>query len=160
MKNMKKNKMIIIPAIIVVLSILLMLASNYYKNHNKVDLSKYEGGIYISSEEYVSPDLVLVTNSKMKREKCLDGICVRGVVIEIDGNSGQVKYKIRNTTKKTKSGILKLVFDNISVLAIYDDLESGKTVESFSSFTGIDLRNEKDYELKNITDEEYLRLEW
>ena len=149
---MKKNKKWILFIILIVLFIVLIILAFF--NHGKKE-SDDEGKIKILSGVYNDPDCVTITNQSLKKEQCINDLCVRNVVLNSYPNKGSITYKITNKSNKELSGYLKLVFDSYTAYIVYDKLGAGKTEDGYVGYSGFDLRNEKEYKLQKLTDSEY-----
>ena len=101
------------------------------------------------------PDRVTISNRALKKEQCVNDICVKKVVVTCYPDRGSITYKITNKGKEKVSGYLKLEFENFTGYLVYNDLKPGKTTDGYVGYSGYDLRNVKEYKLKKLSNSDY-----
>lgn len=145
----KKNILIIIITIAILALIGLIIFSITPK-------SKGLGNTYTFSNEKVKEETY--KNDKLSSKHCLDSVCIEDAIFYYDDNMGRVEYTITNTSNKTVSGYLKMIFKNQTLKIVYKDLGPKKTVKSQSQYTGIEIEDKSDYKLEKLTKEEISKI--
>ena len=114
------------------------------------------GNDYKFQEEVIEiPGTTIYKNDELSAKHCINEICIENVVFYYNDKVGRVEYTITNTSKKKKSGYLKMVFNNTtSLLITYSDLESNESIKSESQYMGIEIEDKSDYKLVELTEEE------
>lgn len=151
MNKKDKTRNIVIAVLVVAILILLILI---IVNIFKTDDTKTTEGVYIVPGEYTDPNLVKVTNRNLKKEQCVDNICVSNIVINCDESYGKIDYVIKNKNKSKKSGYLKITIGDYSSYIIYNELGAGKSKNEYIFYNGYDLRKAKNYSIKKLTVDE------
>ena len=152
----KKRNLIIILIIIVFLLLIIGILYKVFSSKNVEDPNFQ--GVTILPGIPNDPDRVTVTNWKMKKEQCVNDICVKSVKITCYEDRGNITYKITNKSKDKKSGYLKLVFDNYTATIVYEELEPNKTTDGLTGYSGYDLRKVKEYKLQELKTTDYSAL--
>ena len=120
---------------------------------------RIKGNHYNIEETVIDlPGTITYKNNSLAAEHCLNKICISDAVFYYNDEVGRVEYNITNTSKKKKSGYLKMVFDNQSLIVIYKDLKPNETIKSESQYMGIEIRDKNDYKLHELTKEEISKL--
>lgn len=154
MKFIKDNKILIIIIAIVVLiivGIILFLNSGTKKD-------SYYNNYKFGTKTVELPNTKKYTNEKLDAEHCLNEICIFDAVFYYNDEVGRVEYKITNTSNKEKSGYIKMVFDEESLIVVYKNLLPKSVVDSQSQYMGIEIKNKDDYKLEKLTKEEMRKL--
>ena len=127
---------------LIVLGIILM---------NKVSKEKAE---YLPNE-YIFADKVselkgtkTISNANLKKEQCIDNICVSNVAIYSTKNEVRVECTITNKGKKRKSGRLQLNFGNKKLTVSYMNLSVGDETKAFANFYDMNLQVVTEYTLE------------
>ena len=150
MKFIKKNRILII---VILLIILIVVGVILFINSKPKDTGR--GNDYKFKEEVIEiPGSTTYKNDELSAKHCLNKICIENVVFYYNDKMGRVEYTITNTSKKKKSGYLKMVFNNKSLIIAYNDLKSMETVKSESQYMGIEIEDKSDYKLVELTEEE------
>ena len=147
--------MIIIIAIILLVIIGLILFFNSGKEEPR------ENNYTFNLEYSEIPGTIVYNNEKLTSEHCLNEVCISDVTFYYRDDEGRVEYNITNTSsdyKKVKSGYLKMVFDDKSLLIVYSDLRSGMTVKSQTQYMGMEIKNKEDYKLEKLTKKEISKI--
>ena len=150
MKFIKKNRILII---VILLIILIVVGVILFLNSGNKDTGR--GNDYKFKEEVIEiPGSTTYKNDELSAKHCLNKICIENVVFYYNDKMGRVEYTITNTSKRKKSGYLKMVFNNKSLIIAYNDLKSMETVKSESQYMGIEIEDKSDYKLVELTEEE------
>ncbi len=150
MNFIKKNRILII---VILLIILIVVGVILFINSKPKDTGR--GNDYKFKEEVIEiPGTITYKNDELSAKHCLKKICIENVVFYYNDKVGRVEYTITNTSKKKKSGYLKMVFNNNSLIVAYNDLESMETIKSESQYMGIEIEDKSDYKLVELTEEE------
>lgn len=144
MKKFDKKKIFIV-IIVLVLVLLLIILGLFTGKDEEVDLSNYPDGTK------------LITNRKLKAEKCIDNICVSNLHIYYVNKTGTVEFTLENKKDVKASGYYKLVFDDEELIIIYRFDGKGK-YNSKTSFNSRDLSKAKDYKFEKLTKEDEKRI--
>ena len=157
MKFIKNNKILII-IIAIVISVIIGLILFFTSGNGK----ETPGNSYIfSTEKSEIPGTITYSNEKLASKHCLNDVCISDVVFYYKDDQGRVEYKITNNSsnyRKAKSGYLKMVFDDKSLLVVYNNLRSGVTVKSQAQYMGMEIKNKEDYKLEKLTKKEISKL--
>lgn len=150
MNFIKKNRILII---VILLIILIVVGVILFINSRVKDTGR--GNDYKFKEEVIEiPGSTTYKNDELSAKHCLNKICIENVVFYYNDKMGRVEYTITNTSKRKKSGYLKMVFNNKSLIIAYNDLKSMETVKSESQYMGIEIEDKSDYKLVELTEEE------
>ena len=151
MKFIKKNRILII---VILLIILIVVGVILFINSRVKDTGR--GNDYKFKDEVIEiPGSTTYKNDVLSAKHCLNKICIENVVFYYNDKMGRVEYTITNTSKRKKSGYLKMVFNNTtSLLITYSDLESNESIKSESQYMGIEIEDKSDYKLVELTEEE------
>ena len=153
----KKKKYLIIMIIIIILILLLIIVTNVF-NKDNININELEEGAYILPGEVKNTDMKKVSNRGLKKEKCIDDICISNVYIECSKDGGYVHFSVTNKGKETKSGYLKLIIGDLDSVIIYSKVEPGKTKKSSTQYSDKDLGKAKDYSIQEFTTDDYKRI--
>lgn len=154
MKKLVNNKNILIVVIsLIIIALILIIVTKVF--NKKEETKELESGVYISKETYQEPDAVIIKGRKLKKEKCLKDICISNVIINTSDNYNYVTYTVRNKGKGVQSGYLKVDFGKVEARLVYNELKAGETITTYTS-SSRSLKGTKDFELKEISDEELL----
>ena len=154
MNFIKKHKILIIIISIIILIIVGVILFLTYGGHDSG-----RGNHYIIDDEVIElPGTVTYKNEALASEHCLNGICISDAVFYYNDEFGRVEYKITNNSNKKKSGYLRMIFKDQTLLVRYKDLEPNKTVESKSQYVGIEITDKSDYKLEELTKEEISKI--
>lgn len=145
----KKLKIIAIVLIsisfILLLIVLITLISN--KNRNKIEIGKVNLGSTI-----VDPNLVEINTEQLKKEHCLDGVCVSDLRLKSSKYYGVIYYKVK--VKKTyKDKYAAINFGEFKAYINLGEIEKGKEVKRQYRYRNYDLREYKDYTLSFVEDD-------
>ena len=151
--NILKNKKVLIIVISVLVLILVIVGLVLFFTHNGKD-NRRENNYDINDEIIDLPGTVTYTSDELNSKHCLKGICIENATFSYTDQIGKVEYTITNTSKKKKSGYLKMVFGNQTLLVVYKNLKPNWTVKSSSQYVGVEITDKNDYELKELTKEE------
>ena len=150
----KNNKILIIVIAIIILVIVGLIVLLIPKKGEDE-----WGNSYNFSDDVVElPDTVTYNNEKLTSRHCLNSICVEEVTFYYSNDTGRVEYTITNTSNKTKSGYLKMVFKNEFLIIAYKDLVPKRTIKSRTQYTGKEIKDKSDYKLKKLTKEEISKI--
>ena len=108
----------------------------------------------IESEVVEFPGTKVISNDNLKKEHCLNDICVSDVNIYKVDNKGRLECKVENKSEQTRSGYLKLKFQETSFTIAYRDLKPGIFEKSIAQFTNKKITDTTDYVLEELTKEE------
>jgi len=154
MKFIKKHRILIVSILLV---ILIVVGVILFLNSRNVDTGR--GNEYKYEDEVIElPGTTSYKNDELSSKHCLNGICIDNANFYYNDEMGRVEYTITNTTKKRKSGYLKMIFKDKSLLIVYNDLEPGKTIKSVSQYQGIEIEDKSDYKLEKLTKEEISKI--
>lgn len=154
MKFIKKYRILIVSVLLV---ILIVVGVILFLNSKKKDTGR--GNEYNFGDEVIElPGTTNYKNDKLSSKHCLNHICITDAVFYYNDKVGRVEYKITNTSKKNKSGYLKMIFNNQSLLVVYKDLSPNETIKSESQYMGIEIEDKSDYKLEKLTDEEISKI--
>lgn len=149
-----KNKKILI--IIIAIIILIIIGLILFFLNGKKDT---RGNNYNYNNEAIQlPGTTEYKNEELSSKHCLNDICIEDATFYYNDQIGRVEYTITNTSKKTKSGYLKMVFKEQTLLIVYNDLKPNSTVKSESQYMGIEIKDKSNYELKKLTKEEISKI--
>ena len=140
---------LIIMILIIVIVVLFAISNNTPKANKNPDAVSIIPGVPDD------PNRITVTNKNMKKEQCVNDICIKDVVVTCYPDRGSIKYKITNKGKSEVSGYLKMVFDNYTGYIVYNNLGGGKTEDGYIGYSGYDLRKIKEYQLRKLSNSEY-----
>ena len=150
MKFIKKHGILIIIVLIVILVIVGVIL---FLNSMKKDTGK--GNEYDFDDEVIElPGTTSYKNDELSAKHCLNNICIDKATFYYNDNIGRVEYTITNTSKTKKSGYLKMVFKDKSLIVVYKDLEPNKTIKSQSQYQGVEIEDKSNYKLEKLTQEE------
>ena len=121
------------------------LAPDKKENKNSNDKYQFTGELkeIEGTTEYSNDDL--------KKDHCIDDICISEATFYYLGNEGRVDYVITNKSSSKQSGSYKMVFGDDYLVVYFTDLEPGKPVKTTSQYVGKTIPNMENYTL------EYLR---
>lgn len=151
-KSKKKNAIIVVIIILVVLLIIGLIVKWY--TSRVVEDPNFEG-VTILPGIPNDPNRSTISNWKLKKEQCIDDICVKNVKITCYDDRGNITYVVTNKGKEKASGYLKLVFENYSAIIVYKDIEPGKSSDGFTGYSGYDLRKVNNYKLEKLKNNDY-----
>ena len=147
MKFIKKHKILIV---LILLIILIIVGVILFLNSIKRDSGR--GNDYNFEEEVIElPGTTNYKNEQLSSKHCLKGICITEANFYYNDTVGRVEYKITNTSKKKKSGYLKMVFKNKYLIVVYKDLEPNETIKSQSQYVGMKIEDKSDYKLEELS---------
>ena len=161
--NFIKSKKII-SLIIIIILLLLVLSLVYFLG--KKDTNKGQeliDGKYIKSGEYYfdtsanayDPNILIRTSDAIKKEHCLDNICLSDVVIKYTReNEGYVQSTVTNKSKSKQSGYVKMDFGDDLILLVSYNLKPNESDTSYSIYNSLDLNNVVDYKLIKVSESE------
>ncbi len=144
MKNLDKKK-IFISVIIIVLILLLITLGLLFCGGEKIDLSSYPDGTKV------------ITNRKLKAEKCIDDICISDLHIFYVEENGTVEFMLENKKDVKTSGYYKIILGK-EELIVYYDFDGKEKYKSEAGYDGIDLSKATDYKFVKITKEDEKRI--
>lgn len=106
-------------------------------------------GIYLNKKQ-VANNYMENTTINIKREKCLQGICVSNLVIDNGtGRSTNIKFKVVNKSNKTIiNGEINLYFDDNNIISYQYEKLVPKEVVEVKKVVRNNLGYVTDYELK------------
>ena len=150
MKFIKKHKILIIVVILIIILVVGVII--FLKNMKKDD---GRGNEYNFSDEVIElPGTVNYKNENLSSKHCLNDICISEATFYYNDKVGRVEYKITNTSKKKKSGYMKMVFKDKYLIIIYKDLNPGETIKSESQYMDMEIEDKNDYKKEELTKEE------
>lgn len=152
MRFRNKSKYILIVAIICLLIglggvVLSARLGQFPKSSKKNDY-------HFSSTTIQPVNMKQYTNENLKKSHCLDDICIENVNFYYTDEGGRIEYTIENRTNRIVSGSMKLVFENQSLTAIYNQLAPNSRLRTSSYFSKMQIYNKEDYTLRYLTEEE------
>ena len=150
MKFIRKHLILLIIILIVILVVVgIILFLNRNPRRDNI------GNTYKFNNEVVElPNTVSYKNDNLISKHCLKDICIENATFYYNDEMGRVEYTITNNSNKTVSGYLKMVFNDQSLIIVYKDLVPKKTINSFSQYTGIEIKDKTDYKLEKLSKEE------
>lgn len=154
MEFIKKNKVLIIIIAIIILIIVGLIILFIPKKGEEEWSNSYN----FSNDVVELPDTVTYENDKLSSKHCLNSICIEDVTFYYSGDTGRVEYTITNTSNKTVSGYLKMVFKDESLIVAYKDLVPKRTIKSRTQYTGKEINDKSNYKLKKLTKEEISKI--
>ena len=152
---MSKKRKIAIVIVSVLLIILVLVILLFISPKDKVNLDDYPSSKVYIIKGQKDPNEKTVTNKNLKKEQCVNKICVKNVNITINGNMSQITYKITNKGDEPSSGYLKMVFNGDDKQFLIYDLQAGETKDGQIGVHGRDLTKYKKYELQELLDTDY-----
>lgn len=147
---MDKKKILIIIITIIILALIGIIIFSITPKSSEL------GNAYTFSNEKVKEETY--KNDKLSSKHCLNSICIEDATFYYNDNMGRVEYIITNTSNKTVSGYLKMVFKNQTLKVVYQDLAPKKTIRSQSQYSGIEIDDKSDYKLEKLTKEEISKI--
>lgn len=154
MEFIKKNRILIV---IVLIIILVIVGVVLFLTSNPKDTGK--GNSYTFGDDVIDlPGSTTYKNDLLSSKHCLNNICISDATFYYNDEVGKVEYTITNTSKKKVSGYLKMVFNEQSLLIVYNDLKPNKTIKSESQYVGIEIKDKSDYKLEELTKEELSKI--
>ena len=112
----------------------------------------------LGSRQNSNSDYVKVTNNGLKKEQCINDICISNVYIICTKIGGTIHFTVKNNSKKTKSGYLKINFDDYNTFIVYSKVEPGKTKNGFTTYHNHDLTKTNDYSISELTNDDLSRI--
>lgn len=154
MKIFKNRKTLIVLIIIVVLILVGVILAVFFKPESKAKPNAYD----FEGEVVELPNTVTYTNDKLNEKHCIEDICIGNVTFYYNDLEGRVEYTITNNSKTTRSGYLKMVFNDQELSVIYKDLRPKKTINSRSQYMGMEIKDKSNYSLRKMTKEEISKI--
>jgi len=153
----KKNLRVMIVTVVVFLSLLLFVIGSVLLFGGK-DKKKGGKAEYDIAEVDIYKDFKVTTSEKLKKEHCLDKICINDLTIYQDDGKYDIVFKIKNTGSLKKSGYLKVVFGNRPLTVKYTNLK-GKSSTNYTIQLGkYGLGEVDDFEVRELTDKELSKI--
>lgn len=153
-KEFEKSNALMITIVILILILLILLIVLIPKNVQEPNTDSY----IISNEVVELPGTEIIENEKLNARHCLDGICIYKAKIYYVGNEGRMDFKIKNVSGKVKSGYLKMDFGGKSLIAKYESLRPGVTINQTAQYANLDLSGVDDFIVTKLTKEEKAKL--
>ena len=120
------------------------------KKENKKSNDKYQ----FTGEVKEIEGTTEYSNDDLKKDHCIDDICISEATFYYLGNEGRVDYVITNKSSSKQSGSYKMVFGDDYLVVYFTDLEPGKPVKTTSQYVGKTIPNMENYTLEYLTEEE------
>lgn len=149
MNFIKKHKTLSIICLIVLLLIICVILVLVFKPKDPKITGSYREGEVIEL-----PGSKTYNNENLIAKHCLNGICISDATFYYNDEFGRIDYTITNTSKETKSGYLKMVFGDESLIIAYSDLKPNKSVKSSSQYWKVEINDMTDYKLEKLSDKE------
>lgn len=163
MSNDKKKKTIILVIIVLALVILtvgIILAfseEKTSKGKNPLDDDEYKNNYtLVNGEKYA--DATVITSDALKKDHCLDDICIRDLTIYESDDYNNVEMTIANNGSDTATGSLALVFEERVLMVSYDSLKGGSTVSHRIQLDKKRISNVEDFVVRNLSKEEMSKM--
>lgn len=161
-KKSKYKKLIFIGLIFVVLIIFILLVLLLFRDEEKIIYDYYDkqnSNIVVSKDYKEIPGTFIRNIDTLKKEHCVEDICISNMKIFYRKNQGRIEYEITNKSKKKVTGAIKLKFDNDNVTYIlFSKLKKGETRNGTISYNDADYSNVYNYSLKKLNDKEFKKL--
>lgn len=161
-KKSKYKKLIFIGLIFVVLIIFILLVLLLFRDEEKIIYDYYDkqnSNIVVSKDYKEIPGTFIRNIDTLKKEHCVEDICISNMKIFYRKNQGRIEYEITNKSKKKVTGAIKLKFDNDNVTYIvFSKLKKGETRNGIISYNDADYSNVYNYSLKKLNDKEFKKL--
>ena len=94
------------------------------------------------------------SNDNLKKDHCIDDICITEATFYYLGDEGRIDYVITNKSSSKKSGSYKMVFGDDYLIIYFTDLEPNKSFKTTSQYVGKTISNMDDYTLEYLSEEE------
>lgn len=150
MKFIKKNKILIIIICIIVLIVIGLILFFNSNREQEPEINDYN---YNNTPRELT-DTTVYSNDNLSSSHCLNGICISKATFYYTDSVGRVEYTITNTSDKEKSGYLKMVFKEQSLIISYKKLKPKESITSKSQYIGMEISNKEDYKLEKLSDDE------
>ena len=141
---------VIISVLLILLVILGVILATRQKNSHKVMGNDY----LIQEKEVEFPGTKVVSTDGLKEEKCLNNICVSNITVYSNDSRGRIECTITNKTQEKKSGYLKVLFDNQTLIVAYNNLLPEGSTKAVAQFEGYSLKDANNYSLDSLSKEE------
>lgn len=153
----KKNRKILLYIVAVVASIFLLvgliviLSTNDHgkKEEGKIGKNNYK---IVTGKEY--EDVTVITNDTLKKEHCLDDICIKDLTIYYFNNYNSIELDIINKGLKSATGYMKVVFGDLERTVAYKDLKQNGEVHYIIQLDKVKVPNTDDFSIRKLTKEE------
>ena len=152
---MSKKRKIAIVVVSILLIVFILIILLFISPKDELNLDDYPSSKVYIIRGQKNPDEKTVTNKNLKKEQCVNNICVKNVIITINGNISQITYKITNKGDEPSFGYLKMVFNGDDKQFLIYDLQAGETKDGQIGVHGRDLSKYKKYELQELLDTDY-----
>lgn len=150
MNFIKKNKILIIIICIVILIVIGLIL--FFNNNSKQEPEINDYNYNNTPRELTNT--TVYSNDTLSSSHCLNGICISKATFYYTDSVGRVEYTITNTSNKVKSGYLKMVFNEQSLIVSYKNLKPNESIISKSQYMGMEIKNKDDYKLEKLSDDE------
>lgn len=158
----KKNKTLIVIGLVVIILVVLAVVFLLSSVSNKKDdeLPEKKLGKEQTSIFYNEPykDAEKITSKQLAKEHCLDDVCIKDLTIYYTEFSNNIELNIVNKGKDTKTGYLKIVFDDKAMTVAYKNLEKGKTSPYTIQLDKKRLTDTSDFTVRKLTKEELSKI--
>ena len=156
-KILKKDRMVIISALIVIGLILLVIIIALSIRPRSSSNYLNEGYDFVETT-IEDPGSNVYTSDTIKSEHCLGNICVSDVQVYYLNNNGRFDCKITNKGSSKATGYLKLNAKYTSLVLAYRDLEPGKTANASANYYSVKFEQFDDYTLSELSDTEKIKI--
>lgn len=163
MSNEQKRKVIIVVTIVLALVILItgitlaFRSGKSNKGKKVIDDELYKNNYTIvNGEKYA--DATVITNNTLKKDHCLEDICIRNLTIYQATDYNNVEMTVVNNGKGTATGSLALVFGDRVLVISYNSLDGGKSASHRIQLNKRRLTNTDDFIVRKLSKEELARV--
>lgn len=143
---------LIIVALLVVIILGVLLAPE------KKDNPKSNNNYHFTNEVKEIEGTVEYSTDDLKKDHCIDDICISDATFYYLGDEGRIDYVVTNNSSSKKSGSYKMVFGDEYLVVYFTDIEPGKSFKTTSQYIGKTIPNMDDYTLDYLTDEEQSKI--
>lgn len=139
---------IIVAVSILLLGILILVFSQHKSSSKESDSS------IVNPPIKELPGTKRYTTEKLRSRHCLDSICVGDATFYYIDNQGRVDYVLTNISNDVKTGYLKMVFGEQSLVIAYDSLKPMQSVKTSSHYKNITFESKEDYVLEELNSDD------
>lgn len=149
--NFKKLMIIIIVLSIIFFLIIALIIFNDGDKKKNNNIKKSNEIVFTDKDKY--KDAEIITNENFKKNHCIDSICINNLIIYKSKDYYNIELKIKNKSKKIATGYLKVIFNDIEIPVVYNNLKSNDETIYTIEFDK-EMKLGEDYKVKKLTKKE------
>lgn len=155
-KNLKKVLLIILFTVIIVLGIVsLKMFGNKPQDDSKKQIIKKNNYSFVDEGMYDRAKAI--TNEQLRSEHCLGDICIKDLMIYRFDKHDDVVLKVVNKGNNEITGQLNIVFSEMVMPVVYQNLGSGKEKVYTIQFDNL-ISSTDDYTVRELTSDELSKI--